>query len=134
MGALVVELTGVGGHRFRPGVAASWTSQNGLEDRLVHGFGLEGKPAFAVAFVSEPTLALESSKVTTASFFSKLTLTLETPGTRDSAFLTVIGQASQYIEGTSSATVFVSAKDGAARTANTLASSSSGIFIRVPFQ
>src|SRR5712691_2227377 len=133
MGALIVELTGVGGHRFRPGVDAPRTSQHGLEDRLVHGFGLEGKPAFAVAFVSEPTLALESSKVTTASFFSMLTLTLETPGTRDSAFLTVIGQASQYIDGTSSATVFVSADDGAARPVSATTDRSLRILIGVPF-
>src|SRR6266705_4040535 len=133
LGALVVELAGVGGHRFRLGVAAPWTSQNGLERSLAHGFGLDGKPAFAVAFVSASTLALASSKVTTASFFSKLTLTLETPGTLDSAFLTVIGHASQYIDGTSSATVFVSANDGAARPVSATTDRSLRILIGVPF-
>src|SRR6267378_7890209 len=66
---------------------------------------VDGYPASEVALVSVAGLALSGSNVTSAVFFSKSTLTLVTPGTFSSAFLTMIGQSAQVIFFTSRVTV-----------------------------
>src|SRR5262249_30790753 len=82
-------------------------------------FTVEGKPMSAVAFVSASTLVLLSSKVTTASFFSRLAVALETPGTFESAPFTCMGHVEQLMSGTASVTVCIAkaAPDATARTA-----------------
>src|SRR5690348_10069744 len=74
--------------------------------------GVEGYPASVVALTSSLALVFASSKVTTACFLSKFTATLATPDTRFNAFLTVIGQVSQVMPGTSNVTVLVAAQIG----------------------
>src|SRR3569833_2113073 len=73
---------------------------------------LEGYPASSVASVSFSTLVFASSKVTTASCLSRLTSVFVTPSTWVSAFLTVIGQAGQFMPGTDNVTVRVAAQAG----------------------
>src|SRR5260370_33175893 len=47
-----------------------------------------------------------------------MTSVLETPGTADKAFLTVIGQTGHVMDGTSSVTVLVSTKTGNGKASN----------------
>src|SRR5574337_1259641 len=78
---------------------------------------VEGQPTFAVALLKASALVFASSKVTTASRFSKLTAAFCTPATLDRAFLTVIGHASQVMPGTDRVTIFVAAQAGVLRVA-----------------
>lgn len=70
----------------------------------------DGNPALVVAFISALVSVFASSNVTTASFFSYRTSTLETPSTLFSAFLTVMGQVGHVIPGTFRVTVFDAAQ------------------------
>ena len=64
----------------------------------------DGKPTLVVAIVKAATLVLLSSKVTTAVFFLKETVTLPTPGTRASVCFTMYGQDTQVIPSTAKVT------------------------------
>ena len=65
-----------------------------------------------MALVSFCTLVLASSKVTTASRFSKVTSTLLTPSTLEIALLTVIGQVEQVMPGTDSVPPYTDTRHG----------------------
>lgn len=78
----------------------------------------DGKPAAAVALVSASTFVCASSKVTTASRFSKLTSAFATPLTLLNDLCTEIGHAGHVIPDTASVTILVSAKAAAETTAN----------------
>ena len=70
-----------------------------------------------MASSSVSTVVLASSKVTTASFFSKLTSIFSTPSILFSAFLIVIGQVAHVMPGTDRVTVVVEAQAGALKAA-----------------
>lgn len=70
----------------------------------------DGNPAFVVAFISALVSVFASSNVTTASFFSYRTSTLETPSILFNAFLTVTGHAGHVMPGTFRITVFDAAQ------------------------
>src|SRR6266852_2807071 len=72
-------------------------------------FGVEGKPALVAAFVRSLTSARASSNTTTAVFSLNETVTFETPETFSIVFLTMYGQASQYMLSTAKVTVRCSA-------------------------
>src|SRR6266852_6396820 len=76
---------------------------------FIYCFTVDGYPALAVALRRASTFVLASSKVTTASFCSRLAATFPTPSTFFNALLTVIGHASQSMPGTLSVTVLLSA-------------------------
>src|SRR5712692_8574736 len=76
---------------------------------FIYCFTLDGYPALAVALRRASTFVFASSKVTTASFCSRLAATFPTPSTFFNALLTVIGHASQSMPGTLSVTVLLSA-------------------------
>src|SRR2546427_739408 len=95
--------------------------------------GDEGYPASVVARVRADTVVLVSSNATVACLRSRLTLTSVTPGTRDSAVLTVIGHAAQVILATDRMTVWGAAQARAAtRVASTTDASS--LFMGTPDQ
>lgn len=75
----------------------------------VQRFVTEGKPALVVAFVRSSILARLSSNTTVAVFSLNETVALETPETRSRVFLTMYGQASQYMLSTVKVTVRCSA-------------------------
>src|SRR5712691_5580538 len=79
---------------------------------FIYCFTLDGYPALAVALRRASTFVFASSKVTTASFCSRLATTFPTPSTFFNALLTVIGHASQSMPGTLSVTVLLSAYAG----------------------
>src|SRR5260221_7766607 len=83
---------------------------------LTYCFTLDGYPALAVALRRASMFVLAPSKVTTASFCSKLAATFSTPSTFFNALLTVMGQASQSMPGTLSVTVLLSAYAGGSAT------------------
>src|SRR5882672_11575464 len=83
---------------------------------LIYCFTIEGYPALAVALRRASTFVLASSKVTTASFCSRLAATFSTPSTFFNALLTVMGHASQSMPGTLSVTVLLSAYAGGSAT------------------
>ena len=83
-----------------------------------HGLDDEGYPASAVALSSAFTFVCASSKVTTASRFSKLTAAFVTPLTLLNDLCTEIGHDGHVIPDTESVTVLVSAKVAAETTAN----------------
>src|SRR2546428_11637727 len=66
---------------------------------LIYCFTLDGYPALAVALRRASTFVFASSKVTTASFCSRLAATFLTPSTFFNALVTVMGHASQFIPG-----------------------------------
>jgi len=68
-------------------------------------FSAEGNPALVAALVRSFTPALASSKTTTAVLSLNETVTFDTPETCSMAFLTMYGQASQYILSTVKVTV-----------------------------
>src|SRR5712691_8584460 len=76
---------------------------------FIYCFTTDGYPALVVALRRASTFVLASSKVTTASFCSRLAATFSTPSTFFNALLTVMGQASQSMPGTLSVTVLLSA-------------------------
>lgn len=78
----------------------------------------DGKPAPAVALTKASTFVCASSKVTTASRFSKLTSAFVTPLTLLNDLCTEIGHAGHVIPDTESVTVLISAEAAAATTAN----------------
>lgn len=82
-----------------------------------HHFCLDGNPALAVALVKISTLVFESSKVTTASFFSRLTSVFLTPSIFCKDLVTEVTQALHMMPGTDSVTVLSSAKADAAESA-----------------
>lgn len=88
-------------------------SSTGCEEDSVtlppYCFNFDGKPAFAVAFVNASTVVLASSKVTTASAFSRLTSAFVTPPTFVNDLFTEITHPAQVIAETASVTVFISA-------------------------
>lgn len=82
--------------------------------------GDEGYPALAVALVSASTFVCASSKVTTASRFSKLTSALVTPLTLLNDLCTEIGHDGHVIPDTESVTILVSAEAAVETTANSI--------------
>ena len=78
----------------------------------------EGKPAPAVALSNASTFVFASSKVTTASAFSRLTSALVTPLTLVNDLFTEITHDAHVIPDTASVTVLISAKVAAETTAN----------------
>ena len=78
----------------------------------------DGKPAPPVALTKASTFVFASSKVTTASAFSRLTSALVTPSILVNDLFTEIGHAGHVIPDTESVTVLISAEAAAETTAN----------------
>ena len=83
-----------------------------------YGFKEDGKPALAVALVSASTEVLASSKVTTASAFSRLTSALVTPSILVNDLFTEITHDAHVIPDTERVTVLISPKAAADTTKN----------------
>ena len=78
-------------------------------------FGVDGKPAFAVALVRASTVVLASSKVTMASAFSRFTSALVTPLILVNDLFTEITHDTHVIPDTDSVTVFICANAAVAK-------------------
>ena len=78
----------------------------------------DGKPAAPVALTKASTFVFASSKVTTASAFSRLTSALVTPSILVNDLFTEITHDVHVIPETASVTVLVSARAAAETTAN----------------
>lgn len=78
----------------------------------------EGKPAPAVALINVSTFVFASSKVTTASAFSRLTSAVVTPLILVKDLFTEVTHALHVIPDTESVTVLISANAAAETTAN----------------
>ena len=125
--ALIKPLACSGGHRLGLGVSAFGTGQRRFGNDRVHlvaAVTVDGYPAPLVARVRASVLVFASSKVTLASRLSRLTSVLLTPDTLVSAFLTVMGQAAQFMSGTDSVTVCVAAHRGDVIVASTASAKS----------
>src|SRR3569623_512267 len=106
--AFVKPLAAVGRHELGLRVATFGASQRRFQLHGAHCLApasVDGYPASSVASRKASRLVLASSNVTVAVRLSRLTSVLLTPGTASKAFLTVIGQAAQFMPGTDSVTV-----------------------------
>lgn len=81
---------------------------------------VDGKPAPAVALSKASTFVLASSKLTTASAFSRLTSALVTPSTLVNDLFTEITHQLHVIPDTESVTVLISARAAAETAVNTI--------------
>lgn len=98
-------------------------------------FRVDGKPAPAVALSKASTFVFASSKLTTASAFSRLTSALVTPSILVNDLFTEITHDTQVIPDTESATVWMAAKAGAETTANmTNMAAATSFFMGSPFR
>ena len=101
-GAFMEEHAGIGRHRFLAGRTTPGTSNRGFENGIGHCLiSVAGYPASVTAFMKRSGVALSDSYRTTARLVLRATCASRYPGTRWSAFFTVMGQSEQFIPGTS---------------------------------